>query len=100
MASSLGMFSSYEHHHFPQILLGNNSYMSVIRSGSIEVDGGTFNNILCVLRLSTNLISIYQSIHSGIDKKIEFTPDLELIKYLHSRELVAVGNVDHASQLY
>lgn len=69
-------------------------------SGSIEVDGGTFNNVLCVPTLSSKLLSVYEITHSGTDKIVDFTPDSVLIRDLRSRELVVVGNVDHASQLY
>lgn len=48
MASSNYMFSNFEHFLFPDILMGNNTYVSVNGSGSFEVDGGIFNNVLCV----------------------------------------------------
>lgn len=84
----------------PPILMGNNTYINVIGKGSIYIGDGTFNDVLCVPHLSNNLLFIYQVTHSGARKIVEFTPDLVHIRDLESKEIIATGVVDHASQLY
>lgn len=61
---------------------------------------GTFENILYAPSLSTNLLSIYQITHYGNGKKVEFTPNLVIVKELENDALVAMGQTNHNSQLY
>ena len=59
MASSQDLFSSFEAPPTSHILMGNNIVKTVCRKGSIDIDDGTFHNVLCVPPLSSNLLSIY-----------------------------------------
>ncbi|MGI4370261.1 GAG-pre-integrase domain-containing protein, partial [Klebsiella pneumoniae] len=68
--------------------------------GSVDMDDGTFENVLYVPNLSTNLLSIYQITHYGNGKKVEFTPDSVVVKELDDDALVAVGQVNDNSRLY
>lgn len=97
MASSQSMFSSFETCSSPNILMANNTYMSVCGKGSIDIDKGSFNDVLCVPSLSTNILSIYQITHGGEGKSVEFTPNSMIIRDLHSKDIVAIGEVDHQS---
>lgn len=97
MALTLVMFSSFDQCTLPHILMGNNTYISVTKRGSINIDDDTFNYVLCVPSLSSNLISIYHITHSGKCKTIKFTHDLVLIRDLHGGGIIVARNVDHAS---
>ena len=59
MASSQNFFSSFEASSTPHILMGNNIVTIVCGKGSIDIDDGTFHDVLCVPSLSFNLLSIY-----------------------------------------
>ena len=59
MVSSQDLFSSFEVSPTPHILMGNNIVMTVCGKGSIDIDDGTFHNLLCVPSLSSNLLFIY-----------------------------------------
>ena len=96
----MDMFSSFEPCNSPHILMGNNTYMKVSGKGSIDMGEGTFNDVLCVPSLSTNLLSIYQITHGGQGKIVEFTPDRVYIRDLETRDIVAIEIVDHSSHVY
>ena len=71
--------------------MGNNTYMKVSGKGYIGIGEGTFNDVLCVPSLTTNLLSIYQITHGGQGKTIEFTLDRVYIRDLETRDIVAIG---------
>lgn len=100
MASTQSIFFSFEPCVMPPILMGNNTHMSAIGKGSIDIGDGTFNDVLCVPHLSNNILSIYQITHGETRKTVEFTPDPVITQDLESREIIATGMVDHASRLY
>ncbi|KAH9330645.1 hypothetical protein KI387_002753, partial [Taxus chinensis] len=63
MVSSHVEFSNIEPCGMCQITMGNDMTVSVSSSGSVEMDGGAFNQVLSVPDLSTNLLSVYQITH-------------------------------------
>lgn len=79
--------------------MDNNAYMCVCGKGSIQIDEGSFNYVLCVPSLSTNILSIYHITHSGEGKSVDFTPYFVIIQDLHSRDIVVVGEEDHQSRV-
>ncbi|KAH9316607.1 hypothetical protein KI387_025234 [Taxus chinensis] len=100
MASSEVEFSSIEPCGMSQIMLGDDTHVSVSGSGSVEIEGGTFNQVLSVPNLSTNLLSVYQITHLGEGMRVEFGPNSVIIRELNSDCTVAEGKVDHHSRLY
>ena len=94
------MFSSFDPCHTPPILMGNHTYMNVIGKGTIDKEEEYFKDVLCVPHLSHNLLSIYQLTHGDRRRTVEFTLDLVFIKELETRQIIAIGVVDHASHLY
>jgi hypothetical protein len=66
--------------------------------GFVDVGIGTFEDVLCVPNLSTNLLFVYQIAQNG--RKVEFTPDSITIRDLEDNALLAVGKADHESRLY
>ncbi|KAH9303593.1 hypothetical protein KI387_007997, partial [Taxus chinensis] len=64
------------------------------------MDGGTFNQVLSVPDLSTNLLSVYQITHLGEGMRVEFGPNSVIIHELNNDTTVAEGKADHRSRLY
>ena len=100
MASSLEIFSSIEASPISHILMGNNTIMPVYEKGSIGIQDGTFNDVLYVPSLSTNLLSIYQIILNGSGQIVEFSPNSVFIWDSVIDDIVAIGTIDHSIYLY
>ncbi|KAH9321305.1 hypothetical protein KI387_015944, partial [Taxus chinensis] len=100
MGSSHVEFSNIEPCGMSQITMGNDTTVSVSGSGSVEMDGGTFNQVLSVPDLSTNLLSVYQITHLGEGMRVEFGPNSVIIRELNNDTTVAEGKADHRSRLY
>ena len=49
-------------------------------SGTVPVEHGHFSDVLCVPKISCNLLSVYQITHSGEGKTVTFTPHQVVIK--------------------
>ena len=79
---------------------GKQHYYDCVGKGSIDVDDGTFHDVLCVLSLSSNLLSIYQITHIGTGKTIEFEQDSVHIRDSEIGNIIAIGIIDHVSCLY
>ena len=80
MTSSQGVFSTLEASPIPHILMGNNTTLLVCGKGLVCIQDGTFNDVLYVPSLSTNLLSISQITCSGSGKIVEFTANLVFIQ--------------------
>ena len=57
-----------------QIFVGDDISLSVVGSVTVPVENGHFSDVLCVPKLSCNLLSIYQITHSSEGKTVAFTP--------------------------
>jgi hypothetical protein len=66
----------------------------------VELDHGSFENVLHVPQLSVNLLSMYQITHSSSGKKVEFTPKSVSIFDMQDNSRIVVGEVNHQSWLY
>ena len=62
------MFSSLNDCNTKNIYVGVCRSLSVAGSGTIHLDNGQFNDVLCVPTLSCNLLSVFQITHSGEGK--------------------------------
>ncbi|KAH9292288.1 hypothetical protein KI387_042524, partial [Taxus chinensis] len=98
MGSSHVEFSNIKPCGMSQITMGNDTTVSVSSSGLVEMDGGTFNQVLSVPDLSTNLLSVYQITHLGEGMQVEFGPNSVIIRELNNDTTVAEGKVDHCSR--
>ena len=47
----------------PQIVLGDDSLIESLGKGRIDLNHGKFSNVLYVLGLASNLLSVYQMTH-------------------------------------
>ena len=57
-----------------QIVVDDSTQLSITGSGTISLEGGSLHDVLLVLAISTNLLSIFQICHSGSGKIVEFSP--------------------------
>lgn len=80
MAKDKAMFSSLNDCNTKHIFVGDDRSLSVVGSGTVHLDNGQINDVLCVPTLSCNLLSTYQITHSGEGKTVEFTPHQVVIR--------------------
>ena len=68
------IFSSLAMSKGPPIVLGDNSVPDSTGKGRTDLDHGNFNNVLYVLGLASNLLSMYQMTHTRSPNKVIFSP--------------------------
>jgi hypothetical protein len=101
MAKDKATFSTLNECNTKKIFVGDDRSLSVIESGTVQVDNGHFNDVLCVPSLSCNLLSVYQITHSGEGKIVEFSPHQVVIKDLKDpKHVLATRIVDDMTRLY
>jgi hypothetical protein len=101
MAKDKAIFSTLNECNTKKIFVGDDRSLSVVGSGTVQVDNGHFNDVLCVPSLSCNLLSVYQITHSGEGKTVEFSPHQVVIKDLkYPKHVLATGIVDDITRLY
>jgi hypothetical protein len=101
IAKDKAIFSALNECNTKKIFVGDDRSLSVVGCGTVQVDNGHFNDVLCVPSLSCNLLSIYQITHSGEGKTIEFSPHQFVIKDPKDpKHLLANGIVDDITRLY
>jgi hypothetical protein len=100
MAKDKAIFSALNECSTKKIFVGDDRSLSVVGFGTIQVDNGHFNDVLCVPSLSCNLLSVYQITHSGEGKTVEFSPHQVVIKDLKDpKHVLATGIVDDITKL-
>jgi hypothetical protein len=101
MAKEKAIFSSRNECNTKKIFVGGDRPLSVVGFGTIQVDNGHFNYVLCVPSISCNLLSIYQITHSGEGKIVEFSPHQIVIKDLKDpQHVLATRIIDDITRLY
>ena len=98
MASKEEVFTSLSSCSRPPILMGDDTPVTISRERRVELPNGSFENVLHVPNLSINFLSVYQITQTG--KRVEFTSDSVSVLDMHDNYIIAVGEVDHKSQLY
>jgi hypothetical protein len=73
--------------------MGDDTPVEVTRQGRVELQHGSFENVLHVPKLSVNLLFVYQIVHSGTGKRVEFTPDSITIYDMHDNSKIVVGEL-------
>jgi hypothetical protein len=63
MAKDKAIFSGLNECNTKEIFVGDDRSLSVVGSGTINVQNGHFNDVLCVPDISCNLLSVYQITH-------------------------------------
>jgi hypothetical protein len=101
MAKDKSIFSVLNECNTKKIFFDDDRSFNVVGSGTIQVDNGHFNDVLCVLGLSCNLLSVYQITHLGEGKTVEFSPHQVVIKNLKDpKHVLAIGIADDITRLY
>jgi hypothetical protein len=101
MAKDKDIFSALNECSTKKIFVGDDRSLCVVGSGTIQVDNGHFNDVLCVPSLSCNLLLAYQITHLGEDKTVEFSPHQVVIKDLKDpKHVLATGIADDITRLY
>lgn len=81
--------------------MGDSTQLLVAGPGVIQVEDAFLQDVLVVLDISTNLLSVYQICHFGTRKTLEFTPHDVVIRDLHDPNVImAIRSVDPTSWLY
>ena len=84
-----------------QIFVGDDRSLGVVGYRTVPVENGHFNDVLCVAKISCNLLSFYQITHSGESKTVTFTPHQVVIKnFKNTQNVLATGTVDDITRLY
>jgi hypothetical protein len=76
------------------------SSIEVTGKGRIELTKKSFENVLHVPKISTNILSVYQMTNSDIGKILIFTPNAVDIYDMQTNSRVATFEVNHQSRLY
>ena len=72
-----------------------------VGSRTVPVENGHFSDVLCVPKISYNLLSVYQITHSSEGKTVTFTPHQVVIKdFKNPLNVLATGIVDDITKLY
>jgi hypothetical protein len=101
IAKDRDIFSTLNECNTKKIFVGDDRSLSVEGSGTVQVENGHFNDVLCVPSLSCNLLSVYQITHSGEGKIVEFSPHQVVIKDLKDpNHVLATGIADDITRLY
>jgi hypothetical protein len=83
------------------IFVGDDRYLSVEGPRTIHLNNGQIKDVLCVLNLSYNLLSVYQITHLGEGKSVLFTPHQVIIQdFKDLQNIVATRSVDDITRLY
>jgi hypothetical protein len=80
--------------------MGDNSSVEATGKGRIELTNESFENVLHVLKISVNLISVYQVMNSDTRKKFIFTPNAVGIYDMKTNFIVVTDEANHQSRLY
>ena len=83
-----------------KIVLGDDYVTNSLGKGRIDLDNGSFNNVLYVPGLASNILSVYQMTHTGSPKKVIFSPNDVEITDISNGKFIAKCFVDHTSKVY
>jgi hypothetical protein len=71
--------------------MGDNSPVEVTKKGRIELTNGSFENVLHILKLSINILSLYQMKSYDTWKRFIFTPNAVDIYDMQTNSKIATG---------
>ena len=101
MAKDQAIFSTMHECNTNFFFIGDDRFLSVAGTGTILVDNGHFSDVLCVPRISCNLLLFYQIIDYGEGKTVTFTPHQVVIKdFKDPQHYLAIEIVDDITRLY
>ena len=100
MMARKNSFSSLDTSKRVPIHMGDDSTIISKGQGTVNIEHGYFSNVLYVPSLASNLLSEYQMTHTGVPKRVSFSPDDVEITELASGKLVAKGSANHHANAY
>ena len=100
MASIKYFFTSMYSDSGPTILMGDDSQIQAKGIGRIDIEDGYLNNVLFVLDLAVNLLSVYQMTCTGESKRVKFSLDTVEIDEISTNKVVELGFADHQERMY
>jgi hypothetical protein len=101
MDNDRDIFSALNECNTKKIFVGDDPSLSVKGFGTIQVENGHFDDVLCIPSLSYNLLLVYQITPSGEGKTVEFSPHQVVTKDLKDPEhVLATGIADDITRLY
>jgi hypothetical protein len=101
MDKEKSIFSTLNECNTNKIFVVDDRSLSVVGYGTIHVDNGHFNDVLCVPSIFCNILSIYQITHSGEGKTVDSSPHQVVIKDLKDpQHVLATRIVDDITRLY
>ena len=80
MGASKQDFPSMTPSEVPHIFLGDDTKVEIEGKGEVEMDNRAYKDVLYVPNLTSNLLLVYQITHYGGRNKVEFLPDLVVVK--------------------
>ena len=84
MMASQDSFSSLDTKKIIHIHMADDSTIISKCRGTINFEHGTFFNVLYVPSLASNLMSIYEMTHTGVPKRVTFSPnDVEIVSIMY-----------------
>ena len=84
----------------PIVRMGDDSELQTRGIGRIDIEHGSFSDVLYVPDLAANLLSVYQMTHIREPKRVIFNSDSVDISEISTDQVVAVGHVDHHGIMY
>ena len=100
MAATKVVYSSLYSCKDPPILMGDNSQVEVTGKGRIELTNESFENVLHVLKLSINILSVYHMMKYDTRKRFIFTHYVVDIYDMQTNSIVSTSEVNHQSRIY
>ena len=100
MASMHDSFLALHPYSGPSILMGDDSEIQAKGIGRIDIDDGYFKNVLFVLDLEANILSVCQMNHNVEKKRVTFTLETLKIVEISMNKMVALVFSDHQTRKY
>ena len=99
MVSTRETFSSLDNSKGPKIVFGDDSVIDSMGNDRIDLNHGSFNDVLYVPGLVANLLSVYHMTHTKSPKKVIFSPNEVEISEILNGKFISKGVVDHTSKV-
>ena len=93
-------FSSLDTDKSIPIHMGYDSTIISKGKGTVNLEHGSFFDVLYVPSLASNLLSVYEMTYTGVPKKVAFIPNDVQITDISSERLVAIGLANHHDKAY
>ena len=91
MMDEIDTFSSLETRKSIPIHMGYDSTIISEGQGTVHLENGYFSNVLYVSSPASNILSVYHMTHTGVHKRVSFSPNYVEITKILSWKLIAKG---------